>query len=78
MKNDNPLTKREIKKAARLFTLMTIGQFDCVGMETDEQIDVLEKAADMAHDALAKEFPEIECFIGSMQGCIDAIKEMRE
>lgn len=78
MKKDTPLTKREIKKAARLFTLMTIAQFDCGGMETDEQIDVLEKAVEMVRDDLAKEFPEIDYLIGSLSGCIEHIKGMRQ
>lgn len=78
MKKDTPLTKREIKKAARLFTLMTIGQFDCGGMETDEEIDVLSEAANAARDSILKEYPEIEGYLGSISACIDYIKGMRK
>lgn len=78
MKNNTPLTKRELKKAARLFTLMTIGQFDCGGVETDEEIDVLSEAANAANDAILKEYPEIEGYLGSITACIDHIKGKRK
>lgn len=78
MKNDAKFTKREIKKAARLFTLMTIGQFDCGGMETDEEIDVLNEAVSAANEALLKEYPEIEGYLGSLSSCIEYIKGMRK
>jgi hypothetical protein len=78
MKNNGALTKRELKKAARLFTLMTIGQFDCGGVNTNEEIDVLSEAVDTANEALLKEFPEIEGYFGQLSSCIEHIKGMRK
>lgn len=78
MANNKPLSKREIKKAARLFTLMTIGQFDCGGTETDEEENVLGAAVEAANDALNKEYPKIKGYLGSINDCIDYIKGMRK
>lgn len=72
-----PLTKREIKKAARLYTLMIVAQFDTNGAESEDEIDVISQASDSAIAALNKEFPEFKTFLGTLSQCIDAVKGMR-
>ena len=78
MLDNTPLTKREIKKAARLFTLMTMGQFDTNGARNDEETYVISEAAILANEALSKEFPEIEIYFGTLSQCIEHIKGMRK
>jgi hypothetical protein len=80
MKNDAPLTKREIKKAARLFVLISMafgigndgsaGNTDCEAM--------IEEVVDSARNALLKEFPSLlESMPTTQSKCVAAIKGMR-
>jgi hypothetical protein len=76
MKNDAPLTKREIKKAALMFNLATLCQMND-DAETEEQIDVAKEASIQAHAQWKKHFPKLDMPV-SFQGCIKAIKGMRK
>ncbi|MDD5211430.1 MAG: hypothetical protein PHV62_03380 [Sulfuricurvum sp.] len=78
MKNDAPLTKREIKKAARLFTLCMTTQIDDVGSANDDESNMVNKAMELAHEALDKEFPGVSHFVASQAQCVAIIKGMRE
>lgn len=78
MRKDTPLTKREIKKAALMYTISTICQFDQGGADNDEQIAVMTEVTSQAWSQRFKHFPDLELLPNTMQGCIDAIKGMRE
>ncbi len=77
MKTDKPLTKREIKKAARLFMLCMATQIDAVGSKTDDEAKMIEEVMAQAHKVLDKEYPGISHFLGSQAECVAAIKGMR-
>lgn len=80
MSNDGPLSKREIKKAARLFVLISmaygVDNDGCDG-NTDREA-MIKEVVYGARDSLQKEFPMIKNIPVSQSGCIDAIKGMRK
>lgn len=80
MKKDTTLTKREIKKAARLFVLISMAygvDNDGADGDTDREAMIYEVVYS-ARDSLQKEFPMLEFLPTSQSGCIDAIKGMRK
>lgn len=80
MNNDEPLSKREIKKAARLFVLISMSY----GLDNDgadgnaDREAMIEEVVCIAREALQKEFPSLERLPTSQADCIDAIKGMRK
>jgi len=79
MKNDGPLTKRELKMATKLFSLATLALFDTAETEIDsEEWMVLSLCSETATQELFKSFPTLERIPNTLQGCIDSIKGMRE
>lgn len=78
MRSDAPLTKHEIKKAARLFMLCMATQIDDIGSENDDESKMVLEAMESAHRALDIEFPTISHYLGSQSQCVEAIKGMRK
>lgn len=81
MRKDAKLTKREIKKAARLFVLISMA----FGVDNDgadgnaDQEAMINEVVCSARDSLLKEFPTLLEKIPTTQSdCIDAIKGMRK
>lgn len=77
MRKDAKLTKREIKKAARLYILAMLINDMGDGGETDEEMAVAQEAFRQVEEAFLKEFPGIALPL-HFSHCIDAIKGMRE
>jgi hypothetical protein len=83
MKNnhDTPLTKREVKKAARLFVLISMAfgvDNDGYDGNTDREA-MIEEVLDSARNALLKEFPSLLESVPTTQSeCVAAIKGMRK
>jgi hypothetical protein len=73
---DAPLSKREIKKAALMFNLVTLWQMNG-DANTEEQIDVAEEASNWVYNQWIKHFPRVD-MPTTFQGCIDAVKGMRK
>ncbi len=78
MKKEKPLTKREIKKAARLLMLSMAMQIDDTGSMTDDESAIIIEARESAKQAMDKEFPTINHYLGSQGQCVTAIKGMRK
>lgn len=77
MRKDAKLTKREIKKAARLYILAMLINDMGDGGESNEEIAVLKEAQRQVTEAYIKEFKGLEIPL-HFSSCIDAIKGMRE
>ncbi len=80
MRNDAPLTKREIKKAARLFVLISMAfGVDNQGCEDKDEFAMIDEVVRSASDALEKEFPTVMEHPPMTQAlCVAAIKGMRK
>lgn len=81
MKADKPLTKREIKKAARLFVLISMGfGVDHDGSDGDADREaMIAEVINNAHEALLKEFPTcLERIPTTQKECVATIKGMRK
>lgn len=79
MKADKPLTKREIKKAGRLFLLVSMWNAENDGCDGDTDREAM--VAEVVHSsekALLKEFPSLKTIPITQAGIIDAIKGMRK
>lgn len=75
--DDTPLSKREIKKAARLFMLSMAMQIDDTGSMTDDERAMVIEARESAKKAMGKEYPTVSHYLGSQGQCVAAIKGMR-
>lgn len=80
MKIDKPLSKREIKKAAQLFVLISmaygVDNDGCDG-NTDREA-MIEEVVRNAKETLQKEFSDLESLPVTQAECVDAIKGMRK
>lgn len=80
MTSEKPLSKREIKKAARLFMLISMAYgVDNDGSDGDvDREAMINEVVCSARESLLKEFPSLKQMPMTQNGCVAAIKGIRK